>query len=338
MLSNQLDAGSCRTRASGCLANWYKNAWGHTIRPQVDHLRDASRIIEGLTLLLSSNRSTWQAVSRRHTRVWSFLVAACALLVAGCGSDTGADSKNPAAAPATITATATVTATPSPPPTATVSLTPSPTASASEAEVTGAAFGPFATATSPGVSVVASGWRNDGDITHGGAVVYNNGPELFSLVVNVQASSGGSLVDSKKETVLNIPGNSFLAVELAFTDLIPGATFEIVTLEGENNDNYEAEGLNDGGVMVTAKLPAGKVGYVNVPVELTNPTSRTLPSTSVVTLLILDADNNIISSGASFTNLDVPAGQTVSDVIDSVYLPPDAVSVVASVDHADYGQ
>lgn len=146
------------------------------------------------------------------------------------------------------------------------------------------------------------------------------------------------MVDSKKETVLNIPGNSFLAVELAFTDLIPGATFEIVTLEGENNDNYEAEGLNDGGVMVTAKLPAGKVGYVNVPVELTNPTSRTLPSTSVVTLLILDADNNIISSGASFTNLDVPAGQTVSDVIDSVYLPPDAVSVVASVDHADYGQ
>lgn len=264
---------------------------------------------------------------------WSLATIASLSFAAGC--DDGDPNDVVAQATATVTVTETVTAKP----TATQSEATEPAASpsASAAPADGATFGPWAVPTEPGPSVVASGWGRDEDITYGGIVVYNNGPMLSGLDVAVQAKVAGTVVDSSGDSLGNVPANSFVAIELAFLDLQPGAEFRVVTVEGEEDDFEEFE-LASGGTTVAAEIPSGRNDFVNVPVELTNHESQRLPDSSKITVLVLDAEGVIIGSGTGYTSVAVPGNGTVSDVVSDVWIPRGAASVIATIDHAYYGE
>jgi len=237
-------------------------------------------------------------------------------------------------APATVTVTETVqaeptagtedanaTGTPSEP-----TLTPTDPAAESGS---GETLGPWTAPSTPGVSVVASGYQVERSFGWGadyGAVLYNNGPSV-SVDVVVQGIHQGQVVSTDEESFTHVPAYSFFVLGSRIIDLKGRSD----TLEFMVNENGSGGRAIDVDLSVKATVPSGR-NYQNVPVEITNSGTRTMQKDSAIFVILADDEGHILGGSDNFTSVPVPGGQTVRDVVSDVEMRPGTTQIFAYVD------
>jgi hypothetical protein len=249
----------------------------------------------------------------------ALLLLLCGPALAACGDADDA----PDATPATVTETVTTEATPEP--VQEESEEPAPEV---EKQTT---FGPFTAPEAEGVSLVDVGWAmKDGYLGvygHVGAVFYNNGPTVPHVEVTLQGIHDDDVVDSSTVDLVSVPAYSFFVVGGTLTEMESETdTVEVVPGEGDSYDLGDAGGTT----VIEAATPAAGHGEP-VSVRITNNGPRTVDDSMEVFVVLVDDQGKVVSGGDGFTNLPVPAGQTVRDVVDNVYVPPGTTQALAYV-------